>query len=175
MKSISINRQFGMSTVAALAFAILATPLFAQSNSKELAGWANTPTGQVWLRPGRDAYEHNTGLVRDLQTGVKTLPIRPSSLPQAPQVVVTPTPIYAPQPVIVTPQPVYSPQPIVVSPPVYAPAGPACPSCPNYRPNPYNSPGYRYDVGPYGNTVGQNYGLQPNYTQPLRNSYSRIK
>jgi hypothetical protein len=147
-------------------------------STKELAGWANTPSGPVWLRPNVDAYEHDTGLVRDTRTGQKYMPIRPSSVPQAPQVVVTPAPVYSPQPVV-TPQPVYQPYlpPIVVSPPVYAPSGPSCPSCPNYRPNPYYSPGYRYDVGPYGNTVGQNYGFQPtnSNSQSLRSTYTRIK
>ena len=40
-------------------FASAADPMDAAKTA-----WANTPHGQVWLNPG-DAYEHNTGLVRD--------------------------------------------------------------------------------------------------------------
>ena len=45
------------------------------------------PGGQVWLEPGRQAYEHDTGLVRDLVTGQKSRPITPQSASCQPNVV----------------------------------------------------------------------------------------
>jgi hypothetical protein len=94
-------------------------------------GWANVPGGQVWLQPGRQAYEHDTGLVRDLATGQKSRPITPQSLmqpqpqcqPYAPNVVapmaVNTYPAYP-----VYPQP-YSPAPYPITvqpvPPTYVP------------------------------------------------------
>jgi hypothetical protein len=49
-------------------------------------GWATVPGGVVYLRPGVDAYEHSTGLVRDMRTGQKYRPLTPQSidLSQAP-------------------------------------------------------------------------------------------
>lgn len=97
---------------------------------KKMEGWANVPGGTVWLEPGRQAYEHDTGLVRDLQTGQRSMPITPQSQ------------LYAPTsytPVLIQPQPL---QPLV----------PMQPFAPAYMPSPYVMP-YRnphYDVGPYG-------------------------
>lgn len=168
--------------LASLALTSICSAQDQTKSTKELAGWANTPDGQVWLRPGIDAYEHDTKLVRDTRTGQKTRPITPQSIPQPPQVVLTPVPqpVYTPQPVVVTPQPVYSPQPIVVTPqPVYSPQpvqpfyAPSCPNCPNGR-NPYYSP-YRYDVGPYGSLNGQNFGFSYEHSRPLNQTYSRIR
>jgi hypothetical protein len=51
-----------------------------QDATKKVEGWASVPGGQVWLEPGRHAYEHDTGLVRDLQTGQKSIPITPQQL-----------------------------------------------------------------------------------------------
>jgi hypothetical protein len=101
-------------------------------------GWANVPGGQVWLEPGRQAYEHDTGLVRDLVTGQKSRPITPQSLmqpqpqcqPCEPNVVAPlavnpryplnpyPAPYPAPYPVYPQPypQPYPAPYPISVQP-----------------------------------------------------------
>ncbi len=51
----------------------------AQCDDGKMEGWANVPGGVVYLRPGIDAYEHDTGLVRDTNEQ-KSLPITPQSV-----------------------------------------------------------------------------------------------
>lgn len=113
------------------------------STVKKVEGWAQVPGGTVWLEPGRQAYEHDTGLVRDLVTGQKSYPLQPSSqLSYA-------VPQVAPR--VVVPQ---------VGPRVVSPTVPVVPfQVPQvYQPyaNPYYVPQYQHnsrnsiDVGPYG-------------------------
>ena len=169
-----LAKRFSIPLVASLLVALLMTSFAgAQTSSSDLAGWANVPGGQVWLRPGLDAYEHDTGLVRDLNTGRRSAPITPQASrvqgsPHPPAVVLVPA--Y---------QPVYQPAPIYQPPVAPIPTSPSCPNC-RYPANPYYSPRYNnvpYDVGPYGNMAGQNYGFQSPATssQRLRDSYQRIK
>ncbi len=105
------------------------------SRHTKMEAWANVPGGTVWLEPGRTAYEHDTGLVRDLQTGQKSLPITPQSQLYY-QPAFPPTVIRQPQLL----------QPMM-------PLSPMQPFAPNYpMPAPLVMP-YRnphYDVGPYG-------------------------
>jgi hypothetical protein len=102
---------------------------------KKMEGWANVPGGTVWLEPGRQAYEHDTGLVRDLVTGTKSRPITPQSVQQP--VLLQPTPLaYYPSPQL---QPIYRS-------PSYPTPYPA--PMPAPYPMPYRNP--YYDVGPYG-------------------------
>lgn len=136
-----------------LSLCLVAMPLVAgddsPSNEKTTAGkvegWANVPGGQqVWLRPGVDAYEHDTGLVRDQRTGVKSMPlVRGAARPTSPHVL----PHY-PYPM----SPVAPPSP-PASPYLYAPYQPyALPTMPPpaYTPaNPYRyGGGFGYDFGP---------------------------
>jgi hypothetical protein len=108
--------------------------------NKPKTGWANVPGGTVWLNPG-DAYEHDTGLIRD-NRGVKRYPTTPQSMPSRPAVApaVPPASPYAPAPVY---QPYYAPP---VAPYVPAPQ-------PYYAPQPYQPyympPVPPYDYGPY--------------------------
>ncbi len=124
-------------------------------------GWANVPGGQqVWLEPGRHAYEHDTGLVRDLVTGMKSRPVTPQSLAQqqsnccpntvAPLAV---NPLYPLNPYPAPfPSPYPTPYPISVQPvpPTYVPR-PWFDLGPNsvYLPSLYNSRG-----GGYGAKLG---------------------
>ena len=101
-------------------------------------GWANVPGGTVWLEPGRQAYEHDTGLVRDLQTGQKSRPITPQSLAARPAQSNCCPPQY-PQPYL---QPVY-PQPM--QPLVFQPAYPVPPT---YIPTRQPLPMPWFDLGP---------------------------
>jgi hypothetical protein len=131
--------------------------MFAQpglAQQKKIEGWANVPGGTVWLEPGKQAYEHDTGLVRDLRTGQKFMPIRPHSVPSSTPMAPVLSPVYAPttcpkcplQPSV--PVSPYSP-PYVITP--YLPM----PVPPTYY-GPYNAPP-RYDLGPnnmYGRSVG---------------------
>lgn len=111
-----------------------------ETKSGKVEGWANVPGGKVWLRPGMDAYEHDTGLVRDLQTGQRRSPITPESIanryPRNPSY-----PLTVPQPpiVVIPPAPPRSPYVIPPSaPPAYQPYQP-------YQSQPYfNSAGYDY-------------------------------
>lgn len=145
---------------------------------QELQGWVNVPGGTVWLRPDVDAYEHNTGLVRDMRTGHKYHPVTPQQVQVAQQPYAYPA---APavsncgpcQPQVVAPQIVIRPQ-----------AAPVVrPQVPQYLPNPYYAPftpqvipakptrnSSRYDYGPYGTMPPSNYGLE---VRPSRSSLSR--
>lgn len=108
-----------------------------QSAVRKVEGWAQVPGGTVWLEPGRQAYEHDTGLVRDLVTGQKSYPVQPSSQLSYSVPRVSPR-VVAPQ---VGPR-VLSPFQV---PQVYQPYA-----------NPYYVPQYQHnsrnsiDVGPYG-------------------------
>ena len=103
-------------------------------------GWANVPGGQVWLEPGRHAYEHDTGLVRDLVTGLKSRPITPQSVAQQncfnsqPNVVapLAVNPLYPLNP-YPAPYPAPYPQPYPIS---------VQPVPPTYTPRPW------FDLGP---------------------------
>lgn len=110
-------------------------------NKGKAEGWANVPGGTVFLRPGQDAYEHDTGLVRDLRTGQRTYPITPQSLSNR-------QPAHAPQ------LPQLSP---VVPQPIYA-----WPSNPYLQPN-WNGPSKYYPAGPTGYDYGPGniYANQP--------------
>jgi len=120
---------------------------------RKVGGWARVPGGTVWLEPGRQAYEHDTGLVRDLATGQKNYPIRPSTELNYSQPLAYSVPQVAPQVVA----PVVLPQ---VGPRLVAPAVPLVPfQVPQvYQPyaNPYYVPQYQFnsrnsiDIGPYG-------------------------
>lgn len=129
----------------------------AASSTGKKEGWANVPGGTVWLEPGIHAYEHDTGLVRDLRTGQKFAPITPQSIAQPQHYAVQPytvqpyaQPLAYRQPVTPAPQPVVprTPQPpVVVQPPVLVQP---------YYVNPYYMPLQRspIDVGPYGTNCG---------------------
>jgi hypothetical protein len=77
---------------------------WSQATMKKMEGWANVPGGTVWLEPGRQAYEHDTGLVRDLQTGQRSMPITPVLIqpqPLQPLVPMQPfAPAYTPSPYV---------------------------------------------------------------------------
>lgn len=159
--------------------------VFAQ---QDLQGWVDVPGGTVWLRPGEDAYEHSTGLVRDLRTGRKSYAVTPQSVQM--QGVPTRAPAlpaiancnnggcYSPQ---------SSPGSIVIKPRV-APQTLAPSRLPatSYMPNPYYSPftptqrpnanSSRYDFGPYGpyGSAGFNYGLEPT-SNSLRSEFGTLR
>lgn len=82
----------------------------------KVEGWAKVPGNTVWLEPGRHAYEHDTGLVRDLQTGQKFMPITPQSL-QTKQPTLSPA-----LPYVIVPQ-----QPTLATPYRLPPATPTYP------------------------------------------------
>lgn len=123
-----------------------------KSTVAKVEGWATVPNGsQVWLRPGLDAYEHDTGLVRDLQTGRKSMPITPdSNVNWRPLVApVQPVPPPPPPPPRSPYAPYYAPYSPYVLPQVAPPA---------YQPY-YHGGGY--DYGP-NHVYGQNvYSNQP--------------
>jgi hypothetical protein len=134
--------------IGALVCAILFAgihPVYAQSQSvtksqQKMEGWANVPGGTVWLNPGTQAYEHDTGLVRDLRTGQKSLPITPQSLqvPSTPQVYwQSPQQIPQQVPFCAPCQPVQPLNPLAINPlyPIY-------PVPRTYNPRPW------YDLGP---------------------------
>jgi hypothetical protein len=121
----------------------------ATTSTGKVEGWANVPGGQVWLRPGIDAYEHDTGLVRDMRTGQKSQPITPQSL------------AYSNRPIPPSPYPIAPPapprQPYQPYQPYAMPSVPPPAYSPNYR-QPYQYGGYGYDWGPgnvYYNGTGQ--------------------
>lgn len=196
---ISLNRQRGMLTTVLLILAMLSGACFAQQTSKtELGGWAQCPNGKtVWLEPYIHSYRADLDIVIDKRTGQTFRPITPdsparSNAPASTNPYDYVGPINSQQPSAQPSAPTYSPAPTVVGPtyspivsppvnpyptyqPTYAPAAPRCPNCPNYTPNPYYAPRYRYDVGPYGATPGQNYGFQSGSQRPLRETYTRIK
>jgi hypothetical protein len=111
-------------------------PCAAADMNKPVSGWANVPGGTVWLNPG-EAYEHDSGLVRDRQ-GVKRYPTTPQMrFPQQSPTVWPSRPV-APQPMVM-PQP-YAPNPYFAPAPAYPYAYP--------NPQPYYQPS-PYDHGPY--------------------------
>lgn len=113
------------------------------------SAYANVPGGQVWLNPG-EAYEHDTGLVRDVYGQRSHRPLhgvasRPSS--SGCHNCRRPRPNYV-QPNYIRPS--YAP-PIYRPAPYYPSAQPNYPPnvSPFYRPN-YRQPSYRQpDFGPY--------------------------
>lgn len=106
-------------------------------------GWANVPGGTVWLEPGRQAYEHDTGLVRDLATGQKSMPITPQSMAGRPALPVYPSPYQLPTYQV----PTYA----IPSYPVHPISPPRSPyAMPRHSPQPW------YDLGP-----GNVYANQP--------------
>lgn len=134
------------SIFALCAIACLLCPVLAQeTKSGKVEGWANVPGGKVWLRPGLDAYEHSTGLVRDLQTGQRRAPITPEnarypSVPQPPIVVIPPA---------IHRSPYQLPPPLPTAPPAYYPY-----AYQPYQPyQPYYNSGY--DYGPNNVYYGQ--------------------
>ena len=116
-------------------------------------GWANVPGGQVWLEPGRQSYEHDTGLVRDLVTGQKSRPVTPQSANVACPNCIAPlavNPLYPLNPYPAPyPAPYPQPYPMTVQPvpPTYTPR-PWFDLGPNsvYLPSLYNSRGAGYGV-----------------------------
>jgi hypothetical protein len=152
-----------MCMVVGLVLMVMGAVSFGQEKKE---GWANVPGGTVWLEPGRQAYEHDTGLVRDLRTGQKSRPITPQSM-VTPQSNCCP-PAY-PQPMY---QPVYQP-PIPMQPLVFQPAYPVPPT---YVPNRQPMPLPWFDLGPnnvyapslYNSNRG--YGVKLGSTEPSINS-----
>jgi hypothetical protein len=69
-----------------------ALSLDAKPAKQMVEGWANVPGGTVWLNPGTQAYEHDTGLIRDLRTGQKSLPITPQNFTQQQPTLAPPLP-----------------------------------------------------------------------------------
>lgn len=111
-----------------LAICLLPGLTMAQNSvlEKPMESWARVPGGTVWLNPG-DAYEHDTGLVRD-QYGRRHAPVQPNAV-QPSQRWVSPQPN----------RPYWRPQPY-------------CPNCPQHYPQPYYAPApnwQRFDYGPY--------------------------
>ncbi len=143
------QRWMTLALLIAVSLCSLVQTVSAQTKDSKVAAWATVPGGkQVWLRPGIDAYEHDTGLVRDTRTGVKSQPITPQSL------------AYNNSPNYVYPVPVY-PVPVAPVPPPRSPYGPqpyAMPTTPPPAYTPY-SPYYRggggYDWGPNNVYYGQ--------------------
>lgn len=130
-------------------------PVKTKTESKQtgkVEGWVKINGGPtVFLRPNIDAYEHDTGLVRDMRTGQKSRPITPQSV--APQTYFL-TPATPVQPYLLSPAPVYE--------------VPRSPYPSPYAVNPYQNPyAYQqpwYDVGPgnvYATPNGQrNHGAK---------------
>ena len=127
----------------------------AEAQTKNMVeGWAKVPGGTVWINPGTQAYEHDTGLIRDLRTGQKSLPITPQSLTQQPT-------LAPPLPPLVTPQlvaPYYLPSNLPVLPRYAYPqyAGPTY--TPNLLPYADYGPGNVYATSPPCNDCGAKLG-----------------
>jgi hypothetical protein len=133
IKRPAMLKMLCMGIMGVMGLMVLTQPSSAQDKKE---GWVNVPGGTVFLEPGRQAYEHDTGLVRDLATGQKSMPITPQSMagptlaPTLPSYPMYQVPTYT--------LPAYpQPYPVPISPPrsPYA-------VVPSYAPQPW------YDLGP---------------------------